>query len=143
MDALDVQLLAVASNATSLKNIRDQLARLVEVTGADEGAIAALAQRAVEQRRDMDRLRALGLAVQARVREALDRKGLIVSFDDRGYDFLVSEPSVGDEGDASIRVQVNTFKIEVKTTTTDEVRLTPLQAATAAAEPTTFVLCVV
>jgi hypothetical protein len=43
----------------------------------------------------------------------------------------------------SSHFEVAGYKVEVKTTTTGEARLTPLQAATSAAEPDTFVLCVV
>jgi hypothetical protein len=45
--------------------------------------------------------------------------------------------------DLSSHFEVGEYKVEVKTTTTGEARLTPLQAATSAGEPDVFVLCVV
>jgi hypothetical protein len=138
-------LLAVAQDDESRKAIRDELAKILVIARADPGEIAALMERAAERKRDVDRMRALGLAVQARVQATLQKLGLDVLLVDRGYDFLVTEAigDGGDNADASVRVEFGGFKLEVKSTTTHEVRLTPLQAATAAAEPGVFALCVV
>jgi len=48
-----------------------------------------------------------------------------------------------DPEELSSHFEVAGYKVEVKTTTTGEARLTPLQAATSATEPDMFVLCVV
>lgn len=90
-------------------------------------------------------MRNLGLAVQESVKHALKRLGLKVKFIDRGYDFHVT--TVGDREedpeDLSVSFELGGYKVEVKTTTTGEPRLTPLQAETAVNEPRSFVLCVV
>ena len=90
-------------------------------------------------------MRNLGLAVQERVKAALVEFGLTVEDVDRGYDFLVTAVSVREEDpdELSACFEVGEYKVEVKTTTADEVRLTPLQATTAVADPKSFVLCVV
>jgi hypothetical protein len=48
-----------------------------------------------------------------------------------------------DPEELSSQFQIAQYKVEVKTTTTGEPRLTPLQASTCSSEPETFVLCVV
>ena len=65
--------------------------------------------------------------------------------DDYGYDFLVTPVQVAEDypEELSSRFEIAKYKVEVKTTTTGEPRLTPLQALTCANEPDTFVLCVV
>jgi hypothetical protein len=79
------------------------------------------------------------------VKAAMERRGLKVGDVDHGYDFLVTPVEVMEEGleELSSHFEVAGYKVEVKTTTTGEARLTPLQAATSAAEPAAFVLCVV
>src|SRR5262245_10666249 len=63
---------------------------------------------------------------------------------DHGYDFLVTPVEVIDDPeDPSSHFGVANYKVEVKTTTTGEPRLAPLQALTSASEPEAFVLCVV
>jgi hypothetical protein len=64
MDALDVQLLAVASDEASRKAIRDELAKLVEIAGADPKMLAGLAQRAGEWKRDDEILENIEMAEQ-------------------------------------------------------------------------------
>ncbi|MGI8852864.1 MAG: hypothetical protein ACR2GC_06145 [Methyloceanibacter sp.] len=90
-------------------------------------------------------MRQLGPAVQECVKAAMERRGLSVEDVDHGYDFSVTPVEVTEDGpeELSAHFEVVGYKVEVKTTTTGEVRLTPLQAATSAAESGAFVLCVV
>jgi hypothetical protein len=142
LDALDVRLLAAASDEEARQRLRDSLARIVEVVGGNSQFIEELAVKAHARQRNVNLMRKLGLAVQQGVLEALEAKGLKVDPDDYGYDFLVAVDG-DDPEDISSRFQVAEYKVEVKTTTTGEPRLTPLQASTCAAEPDAFVLCVV
>ena len=76
----------------------------------------------------------------------MEKRGLSVGIVDHGYDFWVTSVQVSADGapeELSANFEVGGYKVEVKTTTTDEARLTPLQAATCADDPDFFVLCVV
>jgi hypothetical protein len=145
MDALDVRLLAAAQDEETRQRLRDELAKIVEVAGDNPAVIADLAAKAAQRKRDVERMRRLGLAVQARVRTALEELDLDVQLVDRGYDFLVTDVRIreDDPEDPAAYFEVGAYKVEVKATTTEEARLTPLQAETAGTDPTTFVLCVV
>jgi hypothetical protein len=141
LDALDVHLLAAASDENARQQLRDSLARMVEVVGGNAQMIDELAMKAHQRLQDVNLMRKLGLAVQQCVLEALEARNLKVDPDDYGYDFLVSVND--DPEDLSSQFQIAQYRVEVKTTTTGEPRLTPLQASTCAAEPGTFVLCIV
>lgn len=141
MDALDVRLLAAASDEEARQRLRDSLARIVDVAGDNPQIIENLAAKAEQRKRDVDRMRNLGLAVQESVKLALERLGLDVKIIDRGYDFLITDEE--DPEDLSAPFEVGKYKVEVKATTTGEPRLTPLQATTAVEDPESFVLCVV
>ncbi|WP_316162460.1 sacsin N-terminal ATP-binding-like domain-containing protein [Bradyrhizobium sp. SZCCHNRI20481] len=141
LDALDVRLLAAAADETVRQQLRDSLARIVEVVGGNTQVIEELAMKARQHHQGVNLMRKLGLAVQQCVLEALESRGLKVDPDDYGYDFLVTAND--DPDDLSSQFQIAQYKLEVKTTTTGEPRLTPLQASTCAQEPDTFVLCVV
>ncbi|WP_213740465.1 hypothetical protein [Bradyrhizobium sp. dw_411] len=142
LDALDVGLLAAATDEQSRKELRNSLARIVAVAGGNAQIIDELVEKARLGQRNVNLMRKLGLAVQQAVLEALEARGLQVDPDDYGYDFLVSQPG-DDPQDLSAQIKIAEYKLEVKTTTTGEPRLTPLQASTCADEPDTFVLCVV
>lgn len=145
MDALDVRLLAAGSDESARQRIRDGLARIVEWAGYDPEAIENLAASAEQRTRHIERIRKLGLAVQERVKTILEQFGLQVEDVDRGYDYLVTGVEIheDDAGEPSAQFKVGKYKVEVKATRTDEVRLTPLQATTASEDPDSFVLCVV
>lgn len=145
IDALDVRLLAAASDEETRQRLRDSLAQIVEAVGDNSQVIEELAVKAQQHRRDVERMRKLGLAVQASVKAAMEERDLDVDDVDHGYDFYVTPVEVreDDPEDLSSHFKVGGYKVEVKTTTTGEARLTPLQAATAAGEPDVFVLCVV
>lgn len=146
MDALDVRILAAARDEEARQRLRNNLARIVEVAGDNPQLIEDLIANAEQRKRDVDRMRNLGLAVQKSVKLAMRRRGLKVSPDvDHGYDFLVTAVNVREEDpeDLSAYFEVGAYMVEVKATTTGEVRLTPLQAATSVDDPGAFVLCVV
>jgi hypothetical protein len=142
LDALDVGLLAATSDEETRQKLRDSLAKIIAVVGANSQVIEELAVKAQQHQRDVNLMRKLGLAVQQCVQDALEQRGLQVDHDDYGYDFLVTVND-GDPDELSSQFQIAQYKVEVKTTTTGEPRLTPLQAKTCASEPDTFVLCVV
>lgn len=154
MDELEVRLLAAAGDEETRQQVRDDLARIVKVAGGDPQLIKNLADKAAKIKVNVGRMRDLGLAVQDRVKLALEKRGLKVEFIDRGYDFRVTDDRGNtfdvtearvreeDNEDPSATFEFGSYKVEVKTTTTGEARLTPLQAATAVKDPK-FVLCVV
>lgn len=142
LDALDVGLLAAASDEETRQKLRDSLAKIIAVVGANSQVIEELAVKAQQRQRDVNLMRELGLAVQQCVQDALEERGLHVDPDDYGYDFLVTVND-DDPEELSSQFRIAQYKVEVKTTTTGEPRLTPLQASTCASEPETFVLCVV
>ena len=84
-----------------------------------------------------ERNRNFGHAAQAAIAEAIETYGLNLELVDRGYDYEVSP------NEASASFEVGTYFLEVKATTTRDVRLTPKQAETACKYPDRFVLCVI
>jgi len=145
IDALDVRLLAAASTEEERQKLRNGLARFVEVVGGDSEAIEEMIFHAQQRQKDVSRMRRLGLAVQECVKAAMEKRGLSVGDIDHGYDYYVTAVEVTEDGleELTSHFEVAGYKVEVKTTTTGEARLTPLQAATSATEPDVFVLCVV
>jgi hypothetical protein len=142
LDALDVRLLAAASDDETRQQLRNSLARMVEAAGGNSQIIEELVVKAQQRQQDVNLMRKLGLAVQQCVQDALEQRGLHVDPDDYGYDFAVSVND-DDPEELSSQFHIAQYKVEVKTTTTGEPRLTPLQAKTCASDPETFVLCVV
>jgi hypothetical protein len=145
IDALEVRLLAAASTDEERQKLRNSLARIVEAVEGNAKAIEEIVVQAQQWKRDVTRMRLLGLAVQDCVKAALKRSGLSVEEIDHGYDFRVTPVQVTGEGseELSSHFEIAGYKVEVKTTTTGEARLTPLQAETSVGEPDAFVLCVV
>ncbi len=88
--------------------------------------------------------RSFGHAVQEMLAEVIQLHGLDLQLVDRGYDYEVL-PSQADSSldDALFSFEVGSYFLEVKTTTTGDVRLTPLQAQTASDDSDRFVLCVI
>ena len=88
--------------------------------------------------------RSFGHVVQAMLAEVIKLHGLDLQLVDRGYDYEVL-PSHADSSldDALFSFEVGSYFLEVKTTTTGDVRLTPLQAQTASNYSDRFVLCVI
>lgn len=141
-DALDLQLLA-ASDDASRQALRDRLARIVELSGADsETLVQVEAELQAKKKRSQEiaRCRKLGLDIQAAIKLALEAQHLTVDVIDVGYDFDVS---CSDLDDAASRLEVGSYFVEVKATTHGDAKLTPRQAATAAQRAERYVLCVV
>jgi hypothetical protein len=139
-DKLDLQLLGVADSRVR-QEIRDTLAKLIELAEANPVAIEEYSKELEERHqrnKEIQRCRTLGLAVQSAVREALELRHLHVELVDRGFDF---EVTFGEE--AGFRFEVGPFLVEVKTTTSGEVRMTPTQAGTASTEAHRYFLCVI
>ena len=90
-----------------------------------------------QQTQMRERNRNFGQAAQAAIAKAIETYGLNLELVDRGYDYEVSPQ------EASASFEVGTYFLEVKATTTRDVRLTPKQAETACKYPDRFVLCVI
>lgn len=98
---------------------------------------AGLAERQ-EQAQRRERNRSFGLAVQDAIAASIRSYDLGVELIDRGYDYEVTALD-----DAVFSFEVDSYFLEVKATTSGDVRLTPMQAKTACDHPDRFVLCVV
>jgi hypothetical protein len=146
-DALKLRLLVAATDENARQKIRDDLANLVEAAGSDLDILTDLAndiEARKKQKRDINRWRKLGLAVQAAVQEALEARNLKVKVVDIGGDFEVVIQQGGGIDEASLaQLEIRDFIVEVKATTQGEARMTPTQAVNAAAKPERYVLCVV
>ena len=107
------------AEAEEIQEIRDELDRR---------------KRQIEIR---DRNNNFGHAVQEAVKKAVKAQGLRPKLVDWGYDYEIFPDA------ASFTFDVGSYFLEVKATTTRDVRLTPTQAKKAWQEPDRFVLCVV
>ena len=88
--------------------------------------------------------RRFGHAAQEALAEAIESHGLDLVLVDRGFDYEVFPgPLDGSLEEASFSFEVGSYFLEVKATTSGDVRLTPLQAQTASDSPDRFVLCVI
>jgi hypothetical protein len=141
-DALDLQLLA-APDDESRQELRNRLARIVELAGANpETLVKVEAELQLKKKRaqDVARCRKLGLNVQAAIKLALEAQNLTVKVVDVGYDFDVS---YADLDDAASQFEVGSYLVEVKATAQGDAKLTPKQAQTASQRADRYVLCVV
>ena len=143
-NALELRLLSTVPQETR-NQVESNLARIVQTLGDDPDKYGQLvADLAVQQEREAQREknRKFGLAVQEAVKGHLTRRGLFTELIDRGYDYALSLEDPGP--DVGIHhLELANYLLEVKATTTGEVRLTPAQARTASQEPDRFILCVV
>ena len=88
--------------------------------------------------------RTFGHDVQRVLARAIEDYGLNLVLEDRGFDYEVFPGSLNCSLDeATFSFKVGSYFLEVKATTTGDVRLTPLQAQTASQFPERFVLCVI
>jgi hypothetical protein len=145
-DELELRLLGTTPDPGQRKELRNSLARLVESGGSDPRIYEALAQEVEARRnraRDIARCRRFGLAIQDAISLALEARNLTLKLIDRGYDFEVLPQTEDVLTGAGCRIEVGPYLLEVKATTTGQARMTPTQAATASAEATRYVLCVV
>ena len=83
------------------------------------------------------------MAIQDAIRQALEARNLTLTLIDRGYDFEVLPQTEDVLTGAGCRIEVGPYLLEVKATTTGQARMTPTQAATASAEASRYVLCVI
>jgi len=140
-DALELQLLSAAPDEELRHELRDRIARIVEVAGSDPGRYEKLLDHlhaSERQERLVKQCRQLGRAIQDAIGEALVSHNLRVKVVDHGFDFEVEtlEDAAGD-------IEVGSFLVEVKATTTGDAKLTPKQAEVASKRSDRFVLCVV
>ncbi len=142
---LELRLLATAPSPEVRQQLETGLAKLVETVGADPADYDKLtnAYEVYRQRqKEKVRNRKFGLAVQAAIQQYLKDSQVHAELIDCGYDYdvYVDLPSA-DAGNHEFKLAE--YMLEVKATTTGEVRLTPAQAQTASADPSHFMLCVV
>jgi hypothetical protein len=125
----------------------DVVTQLMDAASEDSTVLAELTAQLQERKRraqQVQRQREFGLAVQAAVKAALEARRLHVKVIDRGFDFAVSQRDSDDPAEVSAAEFMigDRYLVEVKATTTDEVRMTAEQAKTAAGDDR-YVLCVV
>jgi len=142
---LELRLLATAPSQEIRQQLETRLAKLVEAVGSDPADYTKLttAYEVYRQRqKEKERNRKFGLAVQAAIQHYLKANLIHTELIDCGYDYdvYVDLPSL-DAG--SHEFKFADYMLEVKATTTGEVRLTPAQALKASDDPDHFILCVV
>ena len=176
-DQLELRLLGIETNDSKRVQLRDGLASLVELGGADPKFYARLTdlagsagsdpdvyssltdlaklhksgkvdlvelvEKEKRQSRDVEQFRRLGFSVQEAIELALTNRGLSLELVDRGFDYKVTGQTDDVLGDASMKIVIGPYLLEVKATTTGDVRMTPKQAETASEKAKRYVLCVV
>lgn len=143
-DVLSLRLEALPEEVKD--GIAKQLAALVQMGGDNTAFYQQVIENLVTQRQreaEKERNRQFGLAVQGAIQSHLTKRGLTVRVIDRGYDLDVEAPNEVSLIEAGTHSSsVGPYLVEVKATTTGEVRLTPAQARVAS-QSDNFVLCVV
>ncbi|MBI2191998.1 MAG: hypothetical protein HYU36_08445 [Planctomycetes bacterium] len=145
-NALELRLLSTVPSQEARGQVENGLANIVQALGSDPSKYSDLAaDLASRQQREAEkeRNRQFGLGVQFAIEKYLDQRELHPDFIDCGYDydlFLDDAPPI-DAGTHHFRLA--DYFLEVKATTTGEVRLTPAQAQKASENNEKFVLCVV
>ncbi len=115
-----------------------EIAKILSETGAEEFCdIRQELEKKRRQKKVRERNNDFGHAVQEAVKKAVEALGLSLELVDYGYDYEVFPDG------ASFTFEVGSYFLEVKATTTRDVRLTPTQAQFACDNPERFVLCVV
>lgn len=143
--ALDLRLLSLIQGPSERRRVENNLANIVQALGGDPTRYDELASDLLRQN-ELERLKArnrqFGIAVQQAIEAYFREAGFQPQLIDRGYDYdlwTVGSPLE----DATHHVQMGDYLLEIKATTSGEVRLTPLQAQTASEQVARFVLCVV
>ena len=131
---------SVAANLDLIKATvsNPEVARIL--SEAEAGEIQEIREELDKKKRQIEirtRNSNFGHAVQEAVKKAVEALGLRLELVDWGYDYEVFPDG------ASFTFEVGSYFLEVKATTTRDVRLTPTQANKAWHEPDRFVLCVV
>ena len=115
-----------------------EVARLLSEAETDE--IQSIREELDKRKREQqvrERNSEFGHAVQEAVRQAVEELGLRLELVDHGFDYEVFPDG------SSFTFEVGSYFLEVKATTTRDVRMTPTQAQKAYHNPDRFVLCVV
>lgn len=150
-DALDLTIRRHATPQT-YEGVRGALATVVETIGGhpeDYNELLRLVQEQAELRSQIHRNQSLGRRVEGCVLEAFKNQGFDTIPQAWGYDFTVLVKERYDAIDAEAgtidlaKISLGPFLVEVKATTTDEARLSPLQAEFAIKNPDTYLVCVV
>ena len=115
-----------------------EIAKILSEAEADE--IQNIRQELDKRKREQEvreRNSDFGHAVQEAVKRAVEGLGLRLELVDHGFDYEVFPDG------SSFTFEVGSYSLEVKATTTRDVRMTPTQAQKAYDNPDRFVLCVV
>jgi hypothetical protein len=142
---LELRLLSTVASKVDRNQVETELAKIVQALGGDPYKYSQLVTAlASQQERDAqkEKNRRFGLAVQQIVEHCLDNRGLHLDFIDCGYDYdvFLEAPAI-DAG--THHFQLANYLLEVKATTTGEVRMTPAQTQKACDDMDRFILCVV
>jgi hypothetical protein len=143
---LELQITAAAADPTARAKLEEGLAALVQLAGANPEVYAKLTEDLVARKKreeDVNRNRTLGLAVQDVVRQCMENRGFKLELIDCGYDYDVTLPDGDPLLDGAYRLEIGPWMMEVKATTSGDVRMTPTQAERASIEPDRYLLCVV
>lgn len=145
-NALELRLLSTIPSDEIRSQVESGLAKIVQALGDDPTKYSSLAADLIIQQKrqaEKEKNRHFGLGVQAVIERCLQDRGLHLTLVDCGYDYdlFVEDVSSTDAGTHHFRLA--DYLLEVKATTTGEVRLTPAQAQMASANLERFVLCVV
>jgi hypothetical protein len=143
---LELRITAAAADPAARAKLEEGLAALVQLAGADAGVYAKLAEDLAARKKreeDVNRNRTLGLAIQKLVRQCMENRGFELTLIDHGYDYDVKLPDGDPLLDGAYRLEIGPWMMEVKATTSGDVRMTPTQAERASIEADRYLLCVV
>ena len=141
-----MRLLATAPSDELRQQMESGLAKIVQTLGSDAAQYTELASALLEKKRrdeEKQRNRKFGFAVQEAIKNCLEAQKLNLQLVDCGYDYDVYLEKEEPIDSATLSLKLADFLLEVKATTTGEVRLSPKQAETASSSSDRFVLCVV
>lgn len=117
------------------------------ITNASSEELQQVKEQLDEKNRQSElreRNRRFGISAQEALASAIESHGLDLKLVDAGYDYEVYlRPLDGELDDTFWRFEVGSYLLEVKATTTGDVRLSPLQAETVSKNPDCFILCVI
>jgi len=143
---LELRITAAASDQAARAKLEEGLATLVQLAGTDASVYDKLAQELIARRKseeDVNRNRMLGLAVQDVVRQCMESHGFELKLIDHGYDYDVKLTDGDPLLDGAYRLEIGPWMMEVKATTSGDVRMTPTQAQRASIDSEKYLLCVV
>jgi len=117
------------------------------ITNASSEEIQQVKEQLDEKNRQSElreRNRRFGISAQEALASAIESHCLNLRLVDSGYDYKVYPgPLDGELDDTFWSFKVGSYLLEVKATTTGDVRLSPLQAETVSKYPDRFILCVI